>query len=110
MKLIKYNIFILLFYANSVLAKFAQEEVSKKEKNNSFLNMDTGIEIVTFLFVLVFIASIIGFLFSGIYFLAAGGDEGTLESAHKTWQASLTGLIVSLVGYISIKLFNMLLF
>lgn len=53
---------------------------------------------------LLFITSILGLIVSGIKFLIAGGDEGTLESARKTGIASIVGFLLSLLGYVIVNI------
>ncbi len=113
-KIIKYNLLFLFIWSNQALAKFVEPESENIPTETgdalSFMNGNSAIEIVTFLFAFVFILSIIGFLFSGLKFMTAGGSEGALDGAHKTWIASLTGLVVSLVGYIIIYVAKIIFF
>jgi len=114
-KIIKYNLLFLFIWSNQTLAKFVEpesEDIPTETSGGtlSFMSGNSIIEIVTFLFAFVFILSIIGFLFSGLKFMTAGGSEGALDGAHKTWIASLTGLVVSLVGYIIVYVAKIIFF
>jgi flagellar biosynthesis/type III secretory pathway M-ring protein FliF/YscJ len=83
----------------------AVQEIDKKiadiptaETLNKILyQVNLGIAVVFIFFILLLIAS-------GIEFLVAGGDEGSLEKAHKMWQLSLWGLTSVLIAYIVINL------
>lgn len=92
--------FILV--SNFALAQFIEGPVANQVvEKDSF---DQTANVVTFLFALVFIFSIIGFMFSGVKFIIAGGSEKVLSAAHKAWISSLTGLIIAIVGYVIINL------
>ncbi len=109
-KTIKYNLILAVLWSNKTLAQFIEPEnkTTSSTTKSSSIDINFLIEVVTLLFAFVFIISIIGFLFSGLKFMTAGGSESVLESAHKTWIASLTGLIVSLLGYIMIYILKMI--
>lgn len=53
---------------------------------------------------LVFIFSIFGFILSGVTFLVSGGNESALNKARGYLLTSAVGLIISLVGYVSLNL------
>ena len=101
---------------NQALAKFVESTEEKNASspenllNNSFMNAENMIQITNFIFAIVFIFSVIGFLFAGLRFMTAGGSETVLEAAHKTWIASLTGLIISLAGYIILNVLKIFFF
>lgn len=65
--------------------------------------LNKTISAVNVFLALLFLASIIGLVISGIKFVIAGGSEGTLESARRTGLASVVGLILSLVGYVIVN-------
>jgi len=76
-------------------SEFAQHGLETLNKTISAINVFLA---------LLFITSILGLIVSGIKFIIAGGDEGTLESARKTGIASIVGLLLSLVGYVIINI------
>lgn len=84
-------------------AQFVEDPVASQAQveNDAF---DQTANIVTFLFALVFVFSIIGFIFSGVKFIVAGGSETTLSAAHKAWISSLAGLTVAIAGYVIINI------
>ena len=109
-KIIKYNLLLVILWSNRAIAQFIEpeNEINSPETKSSSLDIGFFMEITTFLFAFVFIISIIGFLFAGLKFMTAGGNESVLGNAHKTWVASLTGLIISLVGYILVYILKMI--
>jgi hypothetical protein len=95
----------LLLFPTKIFAQF--EEINKNQKtielesaetvNKILYNINIGIAFVFVLFLLLLIAS-------GIEFLVAGGDEGSLEKGHKMWQLALLGMVSTLIAYIIINL------
>lgn len=92
-------------FAHPILAEF--QEITNPTKNadlptaeflNNFLYYtNLAIAFVFILFFLILIAS-------GIEFLSAGGDEGSLEKAHKFWRIGVLGIISSLLAYVIVNL------
>ena len=76
-------------------SEFAQHGLETLNKTISAVNVFLA---------LLFITSVLGLIVSGIKFLIAGGDEGTLEGARKTGIASVVGLLLSLVGYVIVNI------
>lgn len=106
--ILKINFFYLFgffLFSNPVLAEFKEITSSKKTADlptaeflNNFLHYtNLAIAFVFILFSLVLIAS-------GIEFLVAGGDQGSLEKAHKLWQIGLLGIISALLAYVIVNL------
>lgn len=97
--------FLILLLPQKILAQF--QEINKNQKTadlptaesvNGFLyNINLGIAVIFILFLLLLIAS-------GIEFLVAGGDEGSLDTAHKMWRLALLGMTSALIAYIVINL------
>lgn len=58
--------------------------------------------------ILAFVAvlAVIGFAISGIMYLTSAGDETRIETAKKVMIASITGLIVALIGLIVVAAVN----
>lgn len=79
----------------NIPSEFAQHGLETLNKMTSAVNVFLA---------LLFIASIIGFMVSGIKFIIAGGDEGMLEGARKTGIASVVGFLLSLIGYVIINI------
>jgi ABC-type Fe3+ transport system permease subunit len=107
----KFFLFTFLVFAFTLKStNGAFEEENEKSSSTfevaSYFNEATNI--VLFLLAFVFVASLIGFLISGIRYLIAGGDQENLDQASKIWQSSLMGLFISLVGYVIIKIFQFL--
>ncbi|MFO7807394.1 MAG: hypothetical protein R6V40_03155 [Candidatus Moraniibacteriota bacterium] len=99
-----------IFVTSKALAQFEKSTGGKETRTLDFAHyFNQATDVVLLLFAVVFIASLIGFIISGIYYLLAGGDEGSLESASKIWQSSLTGLFISLAGYVIMKLIQFLI-
>lgn len=97
---------LLILLPQITQAQFqAIQEVNKKTAdlptaevfNKILYQINVGIAVVFILFILLLIAS-------GIEFLVAGGDEGSLEKAHKMWKIALLGMVSALVAYIIINL------
>ncbi len=65
--------------------------------------LNKTISAVNVFLALLFIASIMGLVVSGVKFVIAGGDEGVLESARRTGIASLVGVFLSLIGYVIVN-------
>jgi hypothetical protein len=76
-------------------SEFAQHGLETLNKTISAVNVFLA---------LLFITSILGLIVSGIKFLIAGGDEGTLDSARKTGIASIVGFLLSLLGYVIVNI------
>ena len=97
----------LVFHAFKANGQFVAEPVTPTENpvlQKSFF--DSFLSITNVLFVIVLIASLIGFVLAGVMFIISGGSEGMIEKAHKTWIASLVGLFSSLTGYIVVNIFK----
>lgn len=110
-KIFGFNLLIFSFFvfSNQVLAKFAEPSAAEtKTAPSGTIDFEIIDRIVTFLFALVFIASLLGFAFSGIKFITAGGSEKALTVAHSTWISSLFGLLASLVGYVMLNIFKLI--
>lgn len=94
-----------LMVAIPVFAQFVENpsgsNASIQAENDAF---DQAADIVTFLFALVFVSSILGFIYSGVNFIIAGGSEKTLGAAHKAWISSLIGLVLAIAGYVIINI------
>lgn len=58
---------------------------------------------MNWLLYIVGILGVIGFVIAGILYLTAAGDEGRIEKGKETMIASITGVIVALLGVIIIK-------
>jgi hypothetical protein len=76
-----------VFSPRTALAQFVDQNtqdsnVKVVEKTDSF---DTIVGVINFLFALVFLFSVIGFIYAGVRFIIAGGSEGILEKANRTW-------------------------
>lgn len=105
LKIKSYFFSALLLLPFATLAQFVEEE---KETPSDFSlqgleTFNTITDTINIFLALLFITSILGFLFSGVKFIIAGGDEGTLGGARKTMLASVIGFVLSLVGYIIIN-------
>ncbi|MFW5885237.1 MAG: hypothetical protein ACOCUF_03375 [Patescibacteria group bacterium] len=110
---LKNKSFLLIFLFSLFSTKIVRGAFEEGDKESSsafeiasYFNEATNI--VLFLLALVFVASLIGFLISGIRYLIAGGDQENLDQASQIWQSSLMGLFISLVGYVIIKIFQFL--
>ena len=55
------------------------------------------------------ILGVIGFVISGIFYLVAAGDEGTMEKGKEGMKWSIIGIIIGLSGFIIIQAANSLL-
>ena len=100
-------ILVLVFHAFETNGQFVAEPVTPAKDSllqKSFF--DSFLSITNVLFVVVLIASLIGFVLAGVMFIISGGSEGMIEKAHKTWVASLVGLFSSLTGYIVVNIFK----
>jgi hypothetical protein len=94
-----------LFFANKVSAEFQEIQTTKEAAElptAEFLNRalhytNVGIAFVFILFLLLMLAA-------GIEFLMAGGDEGSLQDAHRMWRIASIGLVSALLGYIVVNL------
>lgn len=58
---------------------------------------------MNWLLVMVGILGVIGFVIAGIIYLTAAGDEDQIARGKKTMVASITGVIVALVGVVVIQ-------
>ncbi|MDZ7612179.1 MAG: hypothetical protein U5L10_05430 [Candidatus Moranbacteria bacterium] len=99
--------FAILFLTASFSAKAAFEGAPSRDGQPDLPvagYFQQAMDIINILFIVVFVASIIGFILSGIRYLVAGGDQGNLDAAGWLWKNSLIGLFVSLAGYVIIKL------
>ncbi len=105
---LKINFFYLIgifLFANPILADFQEIKNSKKTAdlppaeflNNFLYYINLVVAFIFILFLLVLITS-------GITFLSAGGDEGTLEKAHGLWRIALLGIVSALLAYIVVNL------
>lgn len=99
-------LFIFLLQPHISLAQTVIEQgnVPSEFARHGLETLNKMIGAVNVFLALLFIVSIIGFVISGIKFIIAGGDEGTLESARKTGIASVVGFLLSLVGYVIINI------
>jgi len=111
MKFINKNILMIsvfnsFFFIQKARAEF--QEISKVKKspsdlpaanfvNNSLEYANVGLAVIFIVFSLLLIAS-------GIEFLVAGGDEGSLETGHRMWRLALLGMSSSLLAYIILNL------
>ena len=59
--------------------------------------------IMQWLLTAIGIAGVIGFAISGLLYLTAAGDEKKIGDAKKAMLASITGVIVALVGVVALK-------
>lgn len=108
-KIILATITTALFFSISLIspvgAQFATPETlpaqtGQMKTNDSF---DVVVTVANFVFALAFIFSIFGFLIALACLITAGGNERMLARGHHTWQVSLGGLIIALVGYILVS-------
>lgn len=107
----RYLITILLFLVSEkVKANFA--ETNQSVLPNNFEDTSSLLEksnnIITILLFFILLASFIGLIISGIRFIYAGGNEEILNKAKTTALSSFIGIIVSLLGYIILKLITFL--
>jgi hypothetical protein len=105
-KNLKFSVLLgLIIPVQSALAEFKKIEETKKGThqptaeffNNFLYYINISIALIFILFLLILLAS-------GIEFLTAGGDEGSLEKAHRLWQVGLLGLVSALIAYITVNL------
>ena len=97
----------LVFASHKALAEFTNTTKVKEtadlptaEVLNQILRYaNLGIALVFILFSLLMLAS-------GIEFLMAGGDEGSLDKAHGMWRIAAVGMVSALIGYIIVNLIN----
>lgn len=105
---LKINFFYLIgffLFTNPVLAEFQEIKNSQKGANlptAEFLN--NFLSYTNFFIAFVFILFLLVLLASGVEFLSAGGDEGSLDKAHKFWQIGFLGIISTLLAYIIVNL------
>lgn len=108
----KKNLLILFFFLSlinfpfitqSAFVEFPTEipNIEQQTKTSYFNNIAS---IFSFVLAIIFIFSLFGFLFSGLTFIMAGGNENSLEKARATLIFSIIGIVVSLIGYISLNL------
>ncbi len=71
--------------------------------------MDIITNIMKWLLTAVGIAGVIGFAISGILYLTAAGDETRIKSAKSAMVASITGVIVAIVGVVALTAANTML-
>jgi len=69
--------------------------------NGSILNIVTSV--MNWLLVMVGILGVVGFVIAGIIYLTAAGDEDQIGRGKKTMIASITGVIVALIGVVFIQ-------
>ena len=74
---------------------------------NSFTQ--TIITFTSWLFYIIAFFSVIGFAISGILYLFAAGDDSKVETAKKAMIASITGVVVALIGLMVIFAVTLLL-
>ena len=70
--------------------------------NRALHYTNVGIALVFILFLLLMLAS-------GIEFLMAGGDEISLQKAHRMWRIASLGITSTLIGYIVVNLIKFFL-
>lgn len=104
----KIKLFFLSFLLLNPFWVFAQFVEEERETPSDFSleglkAFSTITDTINIFLALLFITSILGFVFAGIKFVIAGGSEDTLGSARKTLLASTVGFILSLVGYVVIN-------
>ncbi|MEI7621246.1 MAG: hypothetical protein WCJ51_01790 [Candidatus Moraniibacteriota bacterium] len=58
---------------------------------------------MNWLLIMVGVLGVIGFVIAGIIYLTAAGDEDQIDRGKKTMIASITGVIVALVGVVFIQ-------
>ena len=106
--MLRNNLWVLLVVMLFPLFSSAQFVSEEKETPSEFSlqglqTFDTVIDTINIFLALLFVTSILGFIYSGIKFVIAGGAESTLETARKTMTASVIGFVLSLTGYIIIN-------
>ncbi len=69
--------------------------------SGSILNIVTST--MNWLLVMVGILGVVGFVIAGIIYLTAAGDEDQIAKGKKTMIASITGVIVALIGVVFIQ-------
>lgn len=79
-------------------------ETSNVEQQTKVSYFNNIASIFSFVLAIIFIFSLFGFLISGLTFIMAGGHEGNLEKARSTLIFSVVGVVISLIGYISLNL------
>jgi hypothetical protein len=98
------NLLPHLSKATDSLTVVEQGEQPSEFAQHGLETLNKTISAVNVFLALLFITSIMGLIVSGIKFLIAGGDEGTLESARKTGIASIVGFLLSLLGYVIVNI------
>jgi len=89
--------------SQSAFVEFPVEKTGTEQKSGvSYFNDISSV--FSFVMALVFILSLFGLLFSGIKFMVAGGNEKALGEARTYLISSSVGVVISLVGYISLNL------
>lgn len=107
---IKYLIALLLTAFYSTQAKFTENpenlpSTPSSERAQFFYNSEN---IINIFLIFIFIASIIGFIFSLVQFAIAGGSETSLDRARKFALSSFVGLLIACAGYIIFRLVDYL--
>lgn len=103
------NIFKKIAYAASSIAVALPMIVSAQFETPGGTNLPQGslIGILTnfmnWLLMIVGILGVIGFVIAGIFYLTAAGDEDNIDKGKKLMVASITGVIVALLGLIVIR-------
>lgn len=103
------NIIKKVAYASSAIAGVLPMIARAQFEVPSGTNLPEGsiTEIITngmnWLLIIVGILGVIGFVIAGILYLTAAGDESRIEKGKQTMIASITGIIVALIGVIIIQ-------
>lgn len=82
-------------------AQFVAEPSNKQAGNNN--TFEQFISVINFVFAVAFLFSIVGLIISAVKYVIAGGSEKVIGSANATLIASLTGMGVSLIGYVIVQ-------
>lgn len=89
--------------SRAAFVEFPVETPSTTQKAETSYFNDVS-SIFSFVLALVFILSLFGMLLAGITFIVAGGHEGALTRARTYLISSSVGVVISLIGYISLNL------
>jgi len=108
MKLKQKTLLILAFFPFYTWAQFVDERQATEELGTGMI-VNKVDDVVNIFLAIIFITSVFGFIFSGVQYIIAGGNERVLESARKTRNVSIIGSSLALVAYVIIKLMQFLL-
>jgi len=97
-------IFTLIKPLQAAFVEFPNKENSVRQKQTLTSYFNNISNFFSFVLALVFIFSLCGLILSGITFMMAGGNENNLDKARALLISSSVGLIISMVGYISLNL------